>query len=323
MTDIDLRPISEADLEEVLALHRRSEAFDQIPRVLEMEELADDLNGPEADLSTDSRLALVDGVPVGYAHTLYLPSPVRLERCYLLGIVDPAYRQRKVGRTLMGWAMGRASEQLRSSGSDLPKYVRVDQYDFVTSAHRLFARMGFAPVRYHEQLLRPLSDLPAPRSVNGVSILPWPEQRSHEIREVKNTAFADHWGSTPTTVQRWDQKMASSTTKPDLSFIAVDEKDNVVGYCINDRYEADDELMGRREGWIGNVGTLRSHRNRGIASALIVESLHAFVNEGLSHAMLGVDSESPSGAGRLYRKLGFEPFSRTITHEIEVGSGWP
>jgi len=37
-----------------------------------------------------------------------------------------------------------------------------------------------------------------------------------------------------------------------------------------------------------------------------------------THASIGVDSENPSGAARLYRNLGFLPCQRVITHQIEL-----
>lgn len=320
MPDPLIRPVTEADLDTVLDLVNRTRASDGIAEVLSMEELVDDLTGDQGDMASDSLLAEVDDEVVAYVHTLYLPSEVRLERCYVNGVVAPEHRRRGLGRVLLDWGTRRAGEQLRSSGSDLPKYIRVDTYDFVESAHRLYARLGFEPVRYFDQLLRPLADLPPLErtEIEGITITPWTEERSEEVRAVKNEAFADHWGSTPTSRARWETRMKASTTRLDLSWIAVNDDDEVVAYCINDRFEADDAVTGRREAWIGNVGTLRRYRRRFIASALMIRSLHAFAADGLDHAILGVDSDNPTGAPSLYRGLGFEPHTRTITHEIRI-----
>ncbi len=320
MPDPLIRPVTEADLDAVLDLVNRTRASDGIAEVLPVEELVDDLTGDQGDMGSDSMLVEVDDEVVGYVHTLYLPSDVRLERCYVNGLVAPEHRGRGLGRVLLQWGIRRASEQLRSSGSDLPKYIRVDTYDFVESAHRLYARLGFQPVRYFDQLLRSLTDLPALErtEVDGIHIVPWTDERSEEVRQVKNDTFADHWGSTPTSENRWRLRIASPFTRLDLSWIAVNDDDEVVGYCVNERFEADDAVTGRREAWIGTVGTLRGYRRRGIASALMIRSLHAFAADGLDHAILGVDSDSPSGAPSLYRGLGFEPHTRTITHEIRI-----
>jgi ribosomal protein S18 acetylase RimI-like enzyme len=102
-------------------------------------------------------------------------------------------------------------------------------------------------------------------------------------------------------------------------FVAVDDvSGDVVGFCLNKRYSADDVVSGREEGWIDQLGTLAEWRGRGVASQLIGSSLHALAGEGLTHALLSVDSDNPSGATRMYRRLGFESLQRAIDCEIAL-----
>jgi mycothiol synthase len=319
LPSITLRPCRADDIEQLWALHQRSETHDRVPRVLELDELRDELDDVRIVLATDVCIADLDGRLAGYAYTQHLPSDIRLERCFVLGEVDPQYRGRGVGRVLLAWGIERARVQLESSANDLPAYVRVDSYDYIESAQRLFARAGFTPVRWFEELLRPLDRLPAQTGVDGIDIVDWPADRDDEIRTIKNEAFADHWGSTPTTIEHWDHQVRGFGARPDLSSIAVERgSGRIVSLCLNHRYPADDELLGRRDGWIDTLGTLREWRGRGLASALITDSLHRFAAAGLTHASIGVDGDSPTGAARLYRSLGFERRQRSITWEIAV-----
>jgi ribosomal protein S18 acetylase RimI-like enzyme len=318
MTTIDLRPIHPEELPEICALHQRSQRHDGVPQVLQLEELEEELDDEAVVLATDTRVALVAGRMVGYAYTYHLPSEVREERCYVFGEVDPELRHRGVGTALMKWAIPRAEEQLRSSGRTLPCFIRTDKYDFIDGAHRLFAHVGMQPVRYKDELLRPLSDLLPVRPIDGVRIVPWPDDRDEDIRQAKIAAFNDHWGSTPTSAHHWQQMVRGYGGRPDLSFIGLDDDDRVIAHCLNKRYDGEDELLGRRDAWIDNLGTLREWRGNGIASALIAHSLHAFAAEDLTHACIEVDSENPTGAAGLYRALGFQPQQRTITHELQL-----
>ncbi len=285
---------------------------------MQLAELEEELDDERVVLATDTRVALVGGQPAGYAYTYHLPSEEREERCYVFGTVDPPLRRLGVGTALMSWALPRAEQQLRSTGRSLPRYIRTDAYDFIVGAHQLYESMGMRPVRYGEELLRNLEALPPIPDTSQVAIVPWPDGRDEEIRQAKNAAFADHWGSTPTSVHGWEQAVHGYGGRRDLSFIAVDPAGRVVAHCLNKRFPTDDDLLGRKDGWIDNLGTLREWRGRGIASALIAHTLHVFAAEGLTHASIGVDSQNPTGAAQLYRSLGFEPVNRSITHETEV-----
>lgn len=320
---VSIRALSAEDLPAVHAVVLAANEHDRAPVVVTLEELEEELDDEQVRHATDVRVAVDDatGAIVGYVYAFHIPSDVREERCYVFGAVHPAWRVRGIGSALMDWAVPRAETLLRSSSHDLPRFIRTDAYDWIEGAHRLFARCGFEPVRYFEELLRPLTDLPPepdPDAIVGLRILSWPMDRSEEIREEKNRAFADHWGSTPTSVDSWLEMTTGHGAFAEHSFVAVDDGDRVVAHCWNARYPDDDELLGRRDGWISSLGTLPEWRGRGVASALIATSLHAFVRAGLTHASIAVDGDSPTGAHRLYRSLGFEPNTRTITHQIAL-----
>ena len=89
----------------------------------------------------------------------------------------------------------------------------------------------------------------------------------------------------------------------------------MVGVCRNGHFPGDEAVTGRRDGWIMSVSVIRSHRKRGIASALIVASLEAFKRAGLTHSALGVDSENRTGAYRLYERLGYRAVNRSVVYE--------
>ncbi|MBI4884881.1 MAG: GNAT family N-acetyltransferase, partial [Actinobacteria bacterium] len=173
---------------------------DHIPQVLSPAEVREEIDDA-GDIATDVLLA-VAGEPtdeiIGYIRTMYLPSDVLWERCYLFGSVHPEHRGRGIGQSLMAWGIARAATLLASSQNDLPSYIRVELADGVESGRRLFDRLGFRKVRVNEELLRPLYELPEILEPAGVRIVAWPADRDDEILTVKNAAFADHWGSTPT-----------------------------------------------------------------------------------------------------------------------------
>jgi mycothiol synthase len=314
---LEMRPITPVDAGIVHEIIRAAEVADASQIATSLPEVESRLEAPYLDLATDSRLALVDGVPAGYAYVDHTPSGERLERAYLFGEVHPDHRRRGVGSALFAWELARASDVLAGYEHDLPRFVRTDQRAVRTDALALYERHGLGLVRYSDELVRPIEPPVEVESVDGVAIVPWDEARRDEVRRVKNAAFADHWGSTPSDEAAWAHWLSDDCVRLDLSMVALVDG-AVVGYSLNDHYPDDEAVTGRRDGWIASLGVLREHRGRGIASALIAASVAAFGEAGFTHAMLGVDTDNPSGAYSLYQRLGFEPVERSITHEIEI-----
>jgi ribosomal protein S18 acetylase RimI-like enzyme len=52
-----------------------------------------------------------------------------------------------------------------------------------------------------------------------------------------------------------------------------------------------------------------------VASALLCASMHAMQADGLDWATLGVDTTNPTGALRLYERLGFAQVKRFISFQ--------
>jgi ribosomal protein S18 acetylase RimI-like enzyme len=312
-----LDAIAPSELAAIHELHHRIEAHDRIPVVMPLEEVEGWAHEPHLDLERDLRVVRIGERLAAWGRIWHQPSGVREERAYVFGAVDPELRGRGIGSTLLRWQLDRARELLMTSPAGLPRYVRARAYDFQTSAIRLYQRHGMEAVRWGDEMLRELATPVAAPALDGIAIVPWDSAHSEAARVSQNEAFADHWGSTPRDPGSWQHILDAFGTRLDLSFLALDG-DRVVGVCRNSHFPGDEALNGRRDGWIDQISVIRSHRRRGIASALIVASLEAFRRAHFTHAALGVDSENPTGATALYRRLGFRTLHRAVTHQLEV-----
>ena len=323
MHDVTCRPMRPSDIGAVVEVANLSRARDAIEQVLDPTEFAELLEAHGADLERDARVLVAAGTIVGWVHTLHQESATDEPRCWVFGEVDPDWRGRGHGGRLLDWGVARARQQLRDAGRAKHGFVCADAYAQQSDRDALLRSRGLRPARWFEELLRPLADLPRVPVVPGVSILPWPPDRDEEILRVRDEAFADHWGTAAMTAEVWRNTCRGFGARPDLSLVAVEaERGRVVSFCLNHRYPADDPVTGRRDGSIDTLGTLRSWRGRGIATALLATSLDRFAAAGLTHATIEVDSDSPTGAGRLYRSLGFAPVHRSAVYQLPArGAG--
>ena len=317
--DVTLRPgrLDEVDL--LAALVTRSWNDAGLPQVFTADELAEEWDGVATDPATDARVAVVGGEPVGVTWVHHRPSGQRLERAEIFGEVEPASRGLGVGSALVEWAIGRATARLRERDETLPRTVFLGALDTRTDVRALAEANAMTPRRWFEDLIRPLEPALRVPATDGVVIADWDPSRMDEVRIVRNGAFADHWGATENSPEAWAAYVGSTTTRTDLGALALDRTTgSVLGYLVGARYPWDDELTGRREGWIQHLGVSRSHRGRGIASALIADATRRFADDGLTHAALGVDAASPTGASRLYRSHGFETLRTIVLFGLDV-----
>jgi len=320
LNEFTMRAARLSDMERIAGLLTTVFAHDGIPIVQTAVELEEEFVAPSCTIENDVKVVELEGKLIGVTYTYFLPSESKEERCYIFGGVLPEFRQQGIGTELMTWAVQHGESLLHGTGRMLPKYLRTDVSQQNESAVRLFAKFGMKPVRFEEDMIRELNNLPEVNVNQKYVIVQWDSARNQEARIVKNLAFQDHWGSTPNSSELWLQMVNGSTARLDHSFFAVNQQQEIVGLLLTHRFESDDELLGKKIGWIDKLATLAEHRKQSIAKNLITRAWHSYAKDGFTHAALTVDTENPTGAYGLYASLGFKFYRGKITHELQVGS---
>ena len=310
-----LRQATHSDLPEIAALLSEGLSFDGLVFVQTAEELAEEFDGTYCDLDQDVIVAIYKSSIIGVGYTIFLPSETKEERCYIFGTTKPEYRNNGVGTAVMKWATEHGESLLRSTKRTLPKYLRSDISATNSTAGSLFQSFNMSPVRWNDDLIIDLANSPEVFTATEYSIVPWDSSRDEEARITKNQAFMDHWGSTPTSEEGWEQLVHGSTARLEQSFFALDQNEKIIGVLLSHRYESDDEVLGKRIGWIDKLATLSEHRKKSVGKSLITHALAAYQRDGLTHAALDVDTENPTGAYGLYTAVGFSTFRGKVTYE--------
>jgi mycothiol synthase len=299
------RPYQPTDVDDVTAMLTRIDVEAGRQAALTADLVNDFVGGMVADLATDSRVVFADGC-VGAAGFVATP-PKGGYRVDLVGGVLPEARGHGIGRTLLGWQLGRAEQIHAAIAADSPWGAHADVSQNDASALALMARFGLAPVRYSFDMVASttnVGDRPAPE---GVTITPYQADQSHVVYEAHMDAFADHWGFQHRPFEAWSTLTVDSAVfNPALSLVAT-EGTEVAGYLL----AYDDAIADQI--YIGQVGVRRPWRRRGLAAAMLAHLLRGAAAAGRATAALDVDAANPTGAVGVYERVGFQTEHTILT----------
>jgi len=119
-----LRQATRSDLPEIAALLSEGLSFDGLVFVQKAEELAEEFDGTYCSLDHDVIVAIYESSIIGVGYTIFLPSEIKEERCYIFGTTKPEFRGNGVGTAVMQWASEHGESLLRSTNRTIPKYLR-------------------------------------------------------------------------------------------------------------------------------------------------------------------------------------------------------
>jgi GNAT superfamily N-acetyltransferase len=239
-------------------------------------------------------------------------------RCIVWAEASPGYTH-LVG-FLLEWAKARALHRLAELPRQLPKVIRMWVEEHRSTKSAAIEAAGFENPRPFVTMARPLSELPPYLDVpSGTEVVTWSDDLEESVRLASNASFADHWGSLPMSSTEFAGFYRDNPTfRPDLSFLAIAEG-SVVSFSLCEVDAEDNEDRDTNDVFIHRVGTMRSHRGQGLASALMLRSMHAAASTGeLDRAALDVDEMSHTNATLVYERLGFEINARALNYTITI-----
>ena len=214
------------------------------------------------------------------------------------GYVHPNARGRGLGSQLVerseAWTRRKGLERMHVIG-----YGRDD------AAHALFRQLGYGEVRrYYEMELELDGELPEPVLPDGVRIEPFELVHARAFFDATDEAFRGEWGWTSMTFDEWRHRRVDGA---DTSlYFSAWEGDEIVA-AIRGEVPSN--------GWIGTLGVRPAWRRRGLGEALLLHAFREMRRRGLPAVRLGVDAQNPTGATRLYERVGMSVVTEDVVYE--------
>ncbi len=297
-----------ADAAELAALRRRiheESGFVWMPTEQEMVETLTASSTFEAARQTWA-LRSEEGALVAYA-MIYLRDRPRHDGfnvAYLDSGVAPELRGQGISSSLLERAEPVGIELATGLLPDAPLLLSATASSTDPAANKLLVDHGYSVARYFFEMMHDLSG----EATEDPRTRAFTPEDSEATRLAHNDAFRTHWGSGPSSQEKWDKFMGSAGFRPDLSRI-VERDGEVLAYGM-----VSSTVPG--EAYLELVGTRASAQGNGLGRAVLT-SVVAAVREAGDFTSLGldVDADNPSGAGRFYASAGFVNHAQTITYE--------
>jgi mycothiol synthase len=264
---------------------------------------------PTFDPSVDIRVVEADdGSLIGLVSVDWRERDERLISHHSEIWVRPNARRRGIGTALLEWSEAYSRERARAGLAgrlDLPHVMGGWGEVSIAGHAALAASHGYHVYRHGYEMRRDLVDPIGPHLLPaGLEVRPVEPSHYRRIWDADTEAFRDH----PEPALRTDEDFESwfSTPYLDTSLYQVAwDGDEVAGSVLTSIQPEENERLGVRRAWLDHVSVRRAYRGRGLAASLIASTLEILRSRGIDEAALGVDAQNPTGALRLYQRLGF------------------
>jgi mycothiol synthase len=310
----------ESDYPAMVNVLQGSKEADQIEEVHTIEDLRRSYaNLANCDPRRDVLVAEVDGEVIGYTRVWWLQESdgkrIYLQVTFLL----PEWRTTGIGSAMLRHNERRLREIASGHPEDGPRFFEAWAADTERERRALLLGADYRPVRYFYHMMRKnLDDLPAAPMPRGLEVRPARPEHYRAIWKAAEEAFRDHWGAVHERPEAWYQEwLGSRTFDPSLWQVAW-VGDQVAGMVLSFIDAEENARYGRKRGHTEDVSVRRPWRRRGLARALLVRSFRVLRERGMEEAALGVDTENPNGALRLYESVGFRAVRRFATYRKEM-----
>jgi len=202
-----------------------------------------------------------------------------------------------------------AEAHLRKIAADHPKgsgkffEMGVDEKEIEKKS--LLEMADYKPDRYFFEMSRDLNKpLPDAAMPEGLEVRLAKPDQYRAIWNAMDEAFRDHWGHRDQTEEDYQGWISNRLFQPHLWKVAWDG-DEVAGTVLNYIDNVENETFDRKRGYTEEICVRRLWRRRGLARSLLVQSMQELRELGMKETALGVDTQNPTGALRLYLGVGY------------------
>ena len=139
-----------------------------------------------------------------------------------------------------------------------------------------------------------------------------PGKDDEVLTNLQNTAFREHWGFCPNSVEEIRNRVKMERSQPE-GILLIENESSIAGY----NWTLLSENSGDKVGWIAMTGIHPNFRRNRLGRAVVLAGMHSLIKRGAKSIELEVDSENIP-ARELYQSLGFQSKSSNQWFEKHI-----
>jgi GNAT superfamily N-acetyltransferase len=224
------------------------------------------------------------------------------------GFVHPDFLGRGLGTAILEASEGRALERgARKLDNGI---LAADR-----AAAALLEANGYRDARHFYVMTIELDGpQPAPEWPEGLEPRPFEREHVRAFHAADDEAFADEVDYESEPFEEFVERRVESPHFDPTLWTAVWDGDEIAATLIADR-----KRFGA--GWIAGLGVRRPWRRRGLGRALLLRAFAQFYERGERRVSLNVHTENPTGATRLYERVGMRVEREEVLYRKELRAG--
>lgn len=310
------------DYPKMVAVIAASAEADQIERVDTVEDVANNYSHlVNCDPYQDMLFVEINGEVIGYSRGYWRREENGSYIYGTFGFLDPTWRRKGIGTAMLHWMENRLRTMAEAHSMLGQGLLETFVDDASIGLAMMLEKNGYRPMRYFFEMVRPnlenIQDFPMPKGLELRPVLP---EHYRAIWDADQEAFRDHWGYSKPTEEDYQAWVGNKTIfQPQLWQVAWDVNiDQIAGQVRTFINTAENDKYKRQRGYTEFISVRRPWRKRGLARALIAQSLRLQKEYGMTESALGVDSENLSGATRIYENCGFQVIKRSAVYRKPI-----
>jgi mycothiol synthase len=229
--------------------------------------------------------------------------------------VLPEFRRRGIAKRLVSEAI----ESLQQRGMKVADaWAQTDR----TACLHLYESFGFKQVRATSLMKASLTDIPPDTTENKAVSLREIRLTNEEeialINRLDNEAFREHFNYRPIAIEETRYMLLEIPWFQHQKVWLAVLDDQPVGYVIAGIDVGLNQEKGVKYGWILDIGVLKPHRRKRIGLTLILRAMRYLKSLGIENALLYVDDLNPTSAIKLYEKVGFKVYHKSVIYQLQL-----